>query len=174
MASRERRGTSSHRSSRAAEMSSGNWMVTRMTIHLNADAARSRDPRVQPAVAALEGDALPVRNGRSVTWRSGSARRWSTRPAQLPQAGLSHSCRAPLPSTVQAMLTRAACRDVDRSGTSHLQGSATCAHRAHIGVGSSVPVSVPKLGPRSINRQPTPTKTPKKNGPEIVNFRPVL
>src|SRR5687768_17008867 len=31
MASSERRGTSSHRSSRAADMSSGNWIVTRMT-----------------------------------------------------------------------------------------------------------------------------------------------
>jgi hypothetical protein len=37
-----------------------------------------------------------------------------------------------------------------------------------------VPESVPKRGPATIIRQPTPTKNPKKNGPEIVNFRPVL
>src|SRR5205823_3012718 len=34
--------------------------------------------------------------------------------------------------------------------------------------------SVPKRSPRTISRQPTPTKFPIKNGPEIVNFRPVL
>ena len=38
----------------------------------------------------------------------------------------------------------------------------------------SVPTSAPKRGPRTIIRQPTPTKNPIKNGPEIVNFRPVL
>ena len=54
------------------------------------------------------------------------------------------------------------------------QRSTTCAHKAHIGVGSSVPAGVPKLGPRTINRQPTPTKLPKKDGPEIIDFRPVL
>lgn len=37
-----------------------------------------------------------------------------------------------------------------------------------------VPVGVPKLGPGSVKRQPKPTKLPMKNGPEIVNFRPVL
>jgi hypothetical protein len=41
-----------------------------------------------------------------------------------------------------------------------------CAQKGHIGVRSSVPASVPKLGPRSINRQPTPTKPPIRNGPE--------
>ena len=50
----------------------------------------------------------------------------------------------------------------------------TCARKAHIGIGSSVPTSVPKRGPTTINRQPTPTKVPTKNGPEIVDFRPVL
>src|SRR2546425_6975041 len=54
------------------------------------------------------------------------------------------------------------------------QNSTTCAHKAHIGIGGSVPSSVPKRGPRTIIRQPTPTKVPIKNGPEIVNFRPVL
>jgi len=49
-----------------------------------------------------------------------------------------------------------------------------CAYQAHIGIGSSVPGSVPKPDPRTIVRQPTPTKTPIKNGPEIVDFRPVL
>jgi hypothetical protein len=49
-----------------------------------------------------------------------------------------------------------------------------CAHQAHVGVGRSVPKSVPKRGPTTIIRQPTPTKRPIKNGPEIVNFRPVL
>jgi hypothetical protein len=48
------------------------------------------------------------------------------------------------------------------------------ADKAHIGVDSSVPASVPKLNPRSIKRQPTPSNEPTKNGPEIVNFRPVL
>jgi len=38
----------------------------------------------------------------------------------------------------------------------------------------SVPKSVPKRGPATIIRHPTPTKSPIKNGPEIVNFRPVL
>jgi len=32
----------------------------------------------------------------------------------------------------------------------------------------------PKPGPPTINRQPTPTKPEMKNGPEIINFRPVL
>jgi hypothetical protein len=64
--------------------------------------------------------------------------------------------------------------EADCCGTSSSQRSATCAHEAHIGVGASVPASVPKLGPRTIHRQPTPTKLPIKNWPEIVNFRPVL
>src|SRR4029453_13658541 len=55
-----------------------------------------------------------------------------------------------------------------------LQSSTMCAHKAHVGVGLSVPKSVPKRLPRTIIRQPTPTKRPKKNGPEIINFRPVL
>ena len=55
-----------------------------------------------------------------------------------------------------------------------LQNSMMCAHKAHVGVGLSVPKSVPKRGPKTIIRQPTPTKRPIKNGPEIVNFRPVL
>ena len=55
-----------------------------------------------------------------------------------------------------------------------LQSSTMCAHKAHVGVGLSVPKSVPKRGPKTIIRQPTPTKRPIKNGPEIVNFRPVL
>ena len=33
---------------------------------------------------------------------------------------------------------------------------------------------MPRLIPRSINRQPTPTNEPIKNGPEILNFIPVL
>ena len=39
---------------------------------------------------------------------------------------------------------------------------------------SCVPSSVPKREPKTINLQPTPTKDPIKNGPEIINFRPVL
>jgi hypothetical protein len=39
---------------------------------------------------------------------------------------------------------------------------------------SGVPKSVPKRGPTAIIRQPTPTMKPIKNGPEIINFRPVL
>src|SRR6266850_8390423 len=53
------------------------------------------------------------------------------------------------------------------------QNSTMCADKAHVGVGLSVPQSVPKRGPKTIVRQPTPTKRPIKNGPEIVNFRPV-
>ena len=45
-----------------------------------------------------------------------------------------------------------------------IQRSTTCAPKAHIGIGSSVPASVPKLGPRTIIRQPTPTKLPIKTG----------
>jgi hypothetical protein len=41
-------------------------------------------------------------------------------------------------------------------------------------VAAYVPKSVPKRGRKTIIRQPTPTKEPIKNGPEIVNFRPVL
>jgi hypothetical protein len=44
----------------------------------------------------------------------------------------------------------------------------------HRQVGRSVPNTVPERGPRTINRQPTSTKLPKENGPEIVNFRPAL
>ena len=39
---------------------------------------------------------------------------------------------------------------------------------------NSVPASVPKGGPMTINRQPTPTKLPMQNGPKILDFRPVL
>ena len=55
-----------------------------------------------------------------------------------------------------------------------LQGSTMCARKAHVGVGRSVPQSVPKRGPATIIRHPTPTKFPIKNWPEIVNLRPVL
>jgi hypothetical protein len=41
-------------------------------------------------------------------------------------------------------------------------------------VSPGVPSSVPERGPRTIIRQPTPTKFPTKNGPEIINFRPIL
>jgi hypothetical protein len=34
-----------------------------------------------------------------------------------------------------------------------------------------VPASVPKLGPRTVIREPRPTNDPIKNGPEIFNFR---
>jgi hypothetical protein len=49
-----------------------------------------------------------------------------------------------------------------------------CAQKAHIGIWYSVPESVPKRGPTTIIRQPTPTKFLIKNGPEIDDFRPVL
>jgi hypothetical protein len=49
-----------------------------------------------------------------------------------------------------------------------------CAHKAHVGVGRSVPTNVPKRGPRTIIKQPTPTNDPIKNGPKIIDFRPVL
>ena len=37
----------------------------------------------------------------------------------------------------------------------------------------SVPTSVPKGGPTTIIWEPTPIKFEIKNGPEIVDFRPV-
>jgi hypothetical protein len=42
--------------------------------------------------------------------------------------------------------------------------SRTCASKAHIGVGGSVPGSVPKGGPTTILWQPTPTTTAMKTG----------
>jgi hypothetical protein len=54
------------------------------------------------------------------------------------------------------------------------QRNLTCAYEAHIGIGRSVATSVPKRGPWTIIRQPTSAKFPMKNGPEIVDFRPVL
>jgi hypothetical protein len=55
-----------------------------------------------------------------------------------------------------------------------LQTNTMCAYKAHVGIGLRVPKSVPKRGPTTIIRQPTPTNVSIKNGPEIVNFRPVL
>jgi len=37
-----------------------------------------------------------------------------------------------------------------------------------------VPAGVPKRGPRTVILEPTPTNVPIKNGPEIIDFRPVL
>ncbi len=68
----------------------------------------------------------------------------------------------------------AAASDPARARLHRQQRGTTCALKAHIGVGPSVPASVPKLGPRTIIRQPTPPAEPIKNGPEIVDFRPVL
>jgi hypothetical protein len=50
----------------------------------------------------------------------------------------------------------------------------TCAFEAYIGVDWSVPRIVPERDPKPVIRQPTPTTKPIENGPEIVNFRPVL
>ena len=61
-----------------------------------------------------------------------------------------------------------------RRRTSLCEDITTGAFEAHIGVGPSVPKSVPKEGPKPVIRQPTPTMNTMKNGPEIVNFRPVL
>ena len=49
--------------------------------------------------------------------------------------------------------------------------STACAQKAHIGVIRSVPKSVPERSPTTIIRQPTPTKFPIKNGPEIIQFQ---
>ena len=57
---------------------------------------------------------------------------------------------------------------------SRSQRNPLCAYKAHSGIVWSVPTSVPKRGPMTIMRQPTPTKAPIKNGPEIINFGPVL
>jgi hypothetical protein len=61
-------------------------------------------------------------------------------------------------------------------GAGHLafKPNRTCAHEAHAGILRSVPVSVPKPGPTTITRQPTPTKRPIKNGPETVDFSPSI
>ena len=40
-----------------------------------------------------------------------------------------------------------------------LQRTVSCARQAHIGIGSSVPASVPKHGPRTIIRQPMPPRS---------------
>src|SRR5258706_8791671 len=44
------------------------------------------------------------------------------------------------------------------------QLSTTCAHQAHVGIGQSVPKSVPTRGPNPVIRQPTATRQPKKTG----------
>jgi hypothetical protein len=54
------------------------------------------------------------------------------------------------------------------------RGTTMCARKAHVDIGFSVPKSVPKRDPTTILRQPTPTNKPRKNGPEIIDFRPVL
>ena len=41
-------------------------------------------------------------------------------------------------------------------------------------IGTHIGLSVPKLGPRAVKRQATPTNEPTNNWPEIVDFRPVL
>jgi hypothetical protein len=46
-----------------------------------------------------------------------------------------------------------------------------CARKAHIGIGSNVPASVPKRSPSTILQQPTPTTLPMKNGPETIRFQ---
>jgi hypothetical protein len=122
---------------------------------------------------ALEDDVSLLRTQRSELKQSGAVRRWSTRHAQLRQAAVSHSRRCASRASAHATRAgpRATCVAVDRCGTSRSQRSATCASQAHSGFGDSVPASVPKLRPRCINRQPTPTKEPTKNGPEIVRFQ---
>jgi hypothetical protein len=50
-----------------------------------------------------------------------------------------------------------------------------CVPKRHtLASGTSVPKSVPERSPTTVIRQPMPTTNPIKNGPEIVNFRPVL
>jgi hypothetical protein len=88
-------------------------------------------------------------------------RRWSTRPAQLPQARVSRSRRRTSRALARRRRTKWMQAEADRCGTSSSQRNATCAHEAHIGVASSVPASVPKLGPRTVKRHPdmTPART---------------
>jgi hypothetical protein len=43
-----------------------------------------------------------------------------------------------------------------------------------LGLGHIFTANMPKRGPATTIRQPTPTKKPIRNGPEILNFRPVL
>jgi hypothetical protein len=61
-----------------------------------------------------------------------------------------------------------------KSIDARLEARSSSAQKAHIDISRIVPVSVPKRDPMTIIRQPMPTKRPIKNGPEIVNFRPVL
>ena len=55
-----------------------------------------------------------------------------------------------------------------------LQGFTAVCLEGTTGIAKGVPKSVPKRGRKCINLQPTPTTKPTKNGPEIINFRPVL
>ena len=48
-----------------------------------------------------------------------------------------------------------------------------CARQAHIGIGKSVPETVPELGQITIHQHPTSTKFVRKNRPEIRDSRPV-
>jgi hypothetical protein len=55
-----------------------------------------------------------------------------------------------------------------------ISGSQRVLDRHTLAPQSSVAASVPKRRPRTVSRDPTPTKVSIKNGPEIIDFRPVL
>ena len=48
-----------------------------------------------------------------------------------------------------------------------LQNRMMCAYKAHVGVSPGVPKSVPKRGPTTIIRHPTPTKRGSSRPPEV-------
>ena len=117
---------------------------------------------------------VALRNERNGIGRSGAARRLSTRPAQLPS-----SRRLSLASSAFAF-GRAG--DADEGGLAATSIDAGISPQVTQRVPTrhtlaSAPVC-PPVCPNSvrdpINRQPTPTKLPMKNGPEIIDFRPVL
>jgi len=81
--------------------------------------------------------------------------------------------------TTTALKQRTA--DVDTPSLDEREVIATFARRkmitcpaAHNGIGRSVPVSVPERGPKPVIRQSTTTTKSIHNGPEIIDFRPVL
>ena len=74
------------------------------------------------------------------------------------------------------MVARGTAEIDDTVELSRLSVIRMCAYKADDGIGANVPACVPELGPRTINRQPTPNqaKPPMKTGLKSHDFRPVL
>ncbi len=95
-------------------------------------------------------------------------------PRRRSRRGVSRFGRSSRPTAHLAYQSNESGRDEVYVRPSRSQRNPLCAYKAHSGIVWSVPTSVPKRGPMTIMRQPTPTKVPIKNGPEIINFGPVL